>query len=72
MVEAKLGVAMVYHLPRYRPPDVLFKKIDGRNMDQRMRLSWRRGDLSPAAANFVRISDLPPETKPPDRPVQHR
>jgi DNA-binding transcriptional LysR family regulator len=56
MVEAKLGVAMVYHLPRYRPADVLLKKIEGRNMDQRMQLSWRRDNLTPAAADFLRLS----------------
>jgi len=55
LVEAKLGVAMVYDIPTCRPTDVLYKTIMGDNMDVRMHLCWRRGNLSPSAANFVQL-----------------
>ncbi|MTJ83989.1 MAG: LysR family transcriptional regulator [Telmatospirillum sp.] len=56
LVEAKMGVAMVYNIPACRPADVVYKKLAGCDMDVRMHLCWRRGALSPAAANFVRIN----------------
>ncbi|UJX41227.1 LysR family transcriptional regulator [Desulfovibrio sp. JY] len=57
LVEAKLGVAMVYNIPTCRPADVVYKKLVDSDMeDVRMHLCWRRGELSPAAANFVQLS----------------
>lgn len=55
LVEAKLGVAMVYNIPACRPADVIYKRFTGGDMDVRMHLCWRRGNLSPAATNFVRL-----------------
>lgn len=56
LVEAKLGVAMVYNIPTCRPAEVVYKKLVDSDMeDVRMHLCWRRGELSPAAANFVQL-----------------
>jgi DNA-binding transcriptional LysR family regulator len=55
MVEARMGVAMIYDLPTCRPDGVVYKNIAGCEMDVRMHLSWCKGRLSPAAANFVRL-----------------
>lgn len=56
LVEAKLGVAMVYNIPSCRPTDVVYKKIVGSDIDVCMHLCWRRGNLSPSAAKFVQLS----------------
>jgi len=55
MVSAKLGVAMVYELAGFHPPEVVYKKMSGCNMDIRMQMSWRRGELTPTAANFLAL-----------------
>ncbi|WP_420236432.1 LysR family transcriptional regulator [Telmatobacter bradus] len=55
LVAAHLGVAMVYELPGYHPPGVVFKRIEGLGIDMKMRMNWRRGELTPVAKNFVEI-----------------
>jgi DNA-binding transcriptional LysR family regulator len=55
MVSANLGVSMVYEVEGFRPPDVVFKKISGPNLDQKAVLSWRRGTLTPTAVRFLRL-----------------
>jgi len=55
LVEAKVGVAMVYNIPACRPADVIYKKLSGAAIDVRMHLNWRRRNLSPPAANFVQL-----------------
>jgi DNA-binding transcriptional LysR family regulator len=57
LVAAKLGVAMVYAVPGYRPPAVIFKRVSDVTLDLRMRLSWRAGRLTPIAAKFVKLID---------------
>lgn len=55
MVGAKLGVAMVYELEGYHPPEIVYKKISGCCLDLQMQLSWRRGELTPTAANLLAL-----------------
>jgi DNA-binding transcriptional LysR family regulator len=55
MVSAKLGVAMVYEIPGYHPPEIVYKKITGVAMGLRMQISWKHGQLTPTAANFLRL-----------------
>lgn len=59
MVAAGLGVAMVYELPGYQPPDVVYKKISGASLDVKMQLSWRRDGMSPTALNFLTLAGVP-------------
>lgn len=54
LVEAKMGVAMIYNIPSCCPTDVIYKTLIA-EMDVCMHLSWRRENLSPAAANFVEL-----------------
>lgn len=56
LVASGLGVAMVYVVPGYRPPGVIYKKLHGLQLDLKMQMAWRRGELTPAAANFLRLS----------------
>ncbi|MDR3438883.1 LysR substrate-binding domain-containing protein [Telmatospirillum sp.] len=54
-VDANLGVALVYHMPDCQPANVVCKKIVGNNLNAQMRLSWRQGDMMPAAAQFLAL-----------------
>lgn len=58
LVEANLGVAMVYDIPTCRPPEVLYKDVEGANMDVTMHLCWGKDNLSPTASNFVQLGGL--------------
>jgi DNA-binding transcriptional LysR family regulator len=55
MVAAQLGIAIVYELPGFRPPGVVYKAFSPSVISVSMRLSWRRGELTPAAAHFLRL-----------------
>jgi DNA-binding transcriptional LysR family regulator len=55
LVAAHLGVALVYRIPGYRPPGVVYKHLDGLDFNLTMQIAWRRNELTPAAANFLRI-----------------
>ncbi len=55
MVAAQLGVAIVYELPGFRPPGAVYKSFSQPVMNASMRLSWRRKELTPAAAHFLRL-----------------
>ncbi len=58
MVAAQLGVAIVYELPGFRPPGVVYKSFGRPVINASMRLSWRRGELTPAAAHFLRLGSV--------------
>lgn len=55
MVAAQLGVAVVYELPGFRPPGVIYKPFSHAVINASIRLAWRRGELTPAAAHFLRL-----------------
>lgn len=55
LVAAHLGVAIVYLIPGYRPPGVVYKHLDGLDLNLKLQIAWRRNELTPAATNFLRI-----------------
>lgn len=56
MAAAQLGVAIVYELPGFRPPGVVYKRLAGLDLTLSMQMAWRKGELTPLAANFLRLA----------------